>query len=190
VPGAAEALPLRNLERFHVTGALLGSLALFEVRALLQRVGLPPPFRSEVERRVVAVLHAGASPRYGFSESRRLPVALGNAAAFRIIGSVKAAMSTPLQTLRRFVSASAQLSTPLPEPFLFCSMLDGQPVQRRQEGQLLVSHLGFCVIVIPDTPDSAGNSNSNNSSSADAANSSDAAEGDDAPEQQGRLESS
>ena len=182
VPGAAEALPLRNLERFHVTGALLGSLALCEVRALLQRVGLPPPFRAEVERLVVAVLHAGVSPRYGFSESRRLPVALGNAAAFRIIGSVKAAMSTPLQTLRRFVSASAQLSTPLPESFLFCSMLDGQPVQRRQEGQLLVSHLGFCIIVMPDTPDSAGCSNNSSSSS-------DAAEGDDAAEQPGqRLE--
>jgi hypothetical protein len=160
VPGAAEALPLRNLERFHVTGALLGLLTLGEVRALLQRVGFPPPFRTEVEQRVVTVLHGGASPRYGFSETRRLPVAIGNAAAFRIVGTVKAAMSTPLQTLRRFVSASSQVSTPLPEPFLFCSMLDGQPVQRRQEGQLLVSHLGFCIIVVPATADSASNNDS------------------------------
>mmetsp|Transcript_7626 Transcript_7626/g.19455 ORF Transcript_7626/g.19455 Transcript_7626/m.19455 type:complete len:385 (-) Transcript_7626:37-1191(-) len=131
--------------RYHISGADLVILTKSEVQALLQRLGVPPPFRAELLKSIHA-LHS-APPRFAFAETRLLPVALGNAVAFRVIGQVRAAMSTPLHTLRRFVSVSANISVPLPEPFLFCAFNDNQVIPRSKENVTIVANLGFVIIV-------------------------------------------
>lgn len=143
----SEVQILGALRRYHVSGAVLHALTALEVGALLQRVGLPPPMRGRFAEEFLRVRarEEGPAPKFGFTEMRLLPLALGDAVTFRVVGFVRAAMSTPLQTLRRFVSTTPDLDAPLPSDFVFCSMRN-EVVPRTAEASVICAHLGFVVI--------------------------------------------
>lgn len=145
---AASRQTLCAFARYHITGRTLLLLTTGEQRTLFQRIGIP----SQQRRELLSALGKlqGRPKIYSFTEIRLLPLVLGNATAFRIIGYVRAAMSTPLHTCRRFVATAKELTRPVPEPFLFLSM-QNEKIPKDKENSNLVAALGFVVCLVPDT---------------------------------------
>ena len=133
--------------RFNITGEVLVDLPKHEVLSLFQRLGVPPAHRGVIVESLMKL--QPYARRYGFTELRNLPLAVGNATGFRVVGFIKSASCTPLHTCRRFVSMANGLDFPLPQPFSFVSM-QGETIAKHRESSILVSNLGFIIIVQPE----------------------------------------
>jgi len=140
-------LSLDLIRRFHISGRVFLNFERNQVKIVFERLGIPAQTRNYLLKRVAEEL--SLSRGYQFTEKRRLPVAVGDALHFRIIGTISVAMSTPLYTVRHLICFSKEnLDFEPPENFCFISM-NNELVAKEDERKTIVAGLGFIVILSP-----------------------------------------